>query len=165
MTKDQQEKLEARLDNWGRWSRSSDEPVGRCGSIEGRHVAERDPDDTHIQHLAQAPIDRIDALLIEKAVGSLRIARARLLLKREYVQRRDKLAQARWLNVAPMLVRPAVLMALGALQARLDRMFDDERGVSRMRRGLHSPQSPSTVAALSDAVDPASKQSRACVKT
>lgn len=159
MTKDQQEKLEARLDNWGRWSRSSDEPVGRCGSIEGRHVAERDPENTRIEHLAQAPIDRIDALLIEKAVGSLRIERARLLLKREYVQRRDKLAQARWLNVAPMLVRPAVVMALGALQARLDRMFDDERGVARMRRGLQSLQSTSAAAPLPETTGPAQEQS------
>lgn len=155
MTKDQQEKLEGRLDNWGRWNRARGSSPGRCGSIESRHVAERDPEATRIEHLTQAPIDNLDAEVIEAAVVALRIGRARELLRRVYVQRKDKLALARWLNVSPMLVQPAVIMAVGALQARVDRLPIETRDSVRMRRGLHPSDRSARVSALSNDVDQA----------
>lgn len=137
MTEEQQIRLEARCQNWGRWSRGGRGGASTCGSAEGRYVGPRDDGDARADRLAVEQLDPLDAEVIEKAVCMLRVERARLLLRMVYVQRKDKLSLARWLNVGTVLVRPAIVMALGALQARLERMPIRTRDSDRMKRGLH----------------------------
>lgn len=145
--------LEARLENWGRWNRNGS-GGGRCGSAEGRYVPPRDEEGERAERLARLPVDGPDAEAIEEAVCSLRIRRARVLLKRVYVLRHDKLVLARWLNVPPLLVRPAVLMAQGALQARLDHAPMARRDAMALRRGLQAVSGSGSVGPLSNVVLP-----------
>lgn len=157
MPEEQQIKLEERLHNWGRWLRAGGGGAGprECGSVESRYVAPRDDDGTRADLISREAIDQYDAPLIEAGVCGLRIERARQLLRREYELRKDKLSQAHWLDVSPMLVRPAILMAIGALQACLDRRGAlNVRESRRMQRGLQPGATSSRVNVLPNVSSP-----------
>ena len=86
MTEGELAKIEARLNNWGRWAFSgSGGGKGHCCSAEYRYVPEKLGDGEQAVHRTPMPVDALDAELVEEAVTRMTNARARLFLKEVYV--------------------------------------------------------------------------------
>ena len=138
MDERQQLDLERELDNWGAWARAGLSGPGTCASAESRYVPPRDDDGTRAARLACEPIRVADAERIERAVLQLRTKWQQQLLVMVYVHRAPQVDLARYLNVRPMLVRPATIAVLGQLQYVLEHTKGSTLRERAMRRGLHS---------------------------
>lgn len=154
MDKAQQVALELRLENWGAWNRTGDHER-ECGSAERRYdggSADEEKSQTLLDRLARGSINVADAELIERAILTLRRASSRRFLVYTYVRQMPNVIIARDFRIAPMMVRPHLLMILGALQYRLDHTSGLVLTERRQRRGLHSSKPSSITPPLTNVV-------------
>lgn len=81
------ERLEGRLNNWGRWAFSAGGGRGHCLSVEHRYLPPKLAEGEQAAHRTPMPVDMLDAEVVEKAVTTLPCVTARRFLIKVYVYR------------------------------------------------------------------------------
>lgn len=129
MTKDEVQRLEARMWNWGRWASGCGVIRQRCASAEGAYDAPS-WEGEKLEALASAPVDLVDAERVELALQKL-MRGERQILVAIYAKRWDKYEISRKLRFHVKLFEPAKLKIL----TRFSSVLADAAAITLIRRG------------------------------
>jgi hypothetical protein len=87
MNEAQVQRVDDRLQNWGRWASSDRRRRGRCLSVEHRYLPPRLAENETALQRTPMPLNVPDAELVESAVVALRCRSTRRFLVNYYVRR------------------------------------------------------------------------------
>lgn len=120
MTPEKYRETSARLENWGRWARSGGSSQGRCGSIEGRYIREKNDGEERLAKASRIPIDVCDAEVLEVVVIALRGARMRAILVARFADQMTRVEICRKLKIHWSLFEPSLRRAVYEVARALD---------------------------------------------